>query len=70
MLIYFIENFVSLRYTATGTHDGDDHNGIKATHKEGEWTGAGNFICNEETHKIQQWWKDWDKMQSKLEFFL
>lgn len=64
----FSENLVSLRYTATGSHIGEEHNGIKPTKKRGEWTGAGNFITDKETGKIQQWWKDWDKNQSKYSY--
>lgn len=58
------ENFVSLRYTATGSHNGGPHNGIPPTRRKAQWTAAGNFIIDEETGLIQHWWKDWDKMQS------
>ncbi|KAI0090527.1 hypothetical protein BDY19DRAFT_935666 [Irpex rosettiformis] len=57
------ENFVSLRYTATGSHNGGPHNGIQPTGRRAQWTAAGNFIVDEETGKIKHWWKDWDKMQ-------
>ncbi|KAA1476533.1 NTF2-like protein [Dentipellis sp. KUC8613] len=57
------ENFVSLRYTATGSHIGAAHNGIPPTRRKAQWTAAGNFIIDEETGLIQHWWKDWDKMQ-------
>ncbi|KAI0698235.1 hypothetical protein BC835DRAFT_1269205 [Cytidiella melzeri] len=58
------ENFVSLRYTATGSHNGGPHNDIQPTQRKAQWTAAGNFVIDEETGKIQHWWKDWDKMQS------
>jgi len=57
------ENLVSLRYMATGSHIGEEHNGIKPTGRRGEWSGAGNFIMDEESGLIKHWWKDWDKMQ-------
>ncbi|KAK4990996.1 hypothetical protein LTR66_006648 [Elasticomyces elasticus] len=57
------ENLVSLRYEATGSHTGEDHNGIKATGRRGNWSGSGNFVMDEKTGKIAHWWKDWDKMQ-------
>ncbi|KAK7691381.1 hypothetical protein QCA50_004780 [Cerrena zonata] len=56
-------NFVSLRYTARGSHNGGPHNGIPATGNSAEWTAAGNFVIDEETGKIKHWWKDWDKMR-------
>lgn len=59
------ENFVSLRYTATGSHIGSDHNGIPPTKRKAQWTAAGNFVIDEKTGLIQHWWKDWDKMQSQ-----
>ena len=55
---------MSLRYTATGSHIGGDHNGIPATKRRARWTAAGNFVIDEETGLIKHWWKDWDKMQS------
>ncbi|KAI9661184.1 MAG: hypothetical protein M1821_009511 [Bathelium mastoideum] len=55
-------NFVALRYTATGSHIGEPHNGIKATQRRGQWTAAGNFLLDDEG-RITHWWKDWDKMQ-------
>lgn len=58
------ENFVSLRYTATGSHIGAPHNGIEATNRKAEWTAAGNFVIDEKSGLIQHWWKDWDKMRS------
>ncbi|KAJ3489836.1 hypothetical protein NLI96_g1859 [Meripilus lineatus] len=57
------ENFVSLRYTATGSHNGTDHNGIPPTGRRAQWTAAGNFVIDEETGLIKHWWKDWDKMR-------
>ncbi|TCD66233.1 hypothetical protein EIP91_001636 [Steccherinum ochraceum] len=57
------ENFVSLRYTATGSHIGGPHNGIQATKRKAQWTAAGNFVIDEKSGLIQHWWKDWDKMQ-------
>ncbi|KAI0073587.1 hypothetical protein K474DRAFT_1603134 [Panus rudis PR-1116 ss-1] len=57
------ENFVSLRYTATGSHIGAAHNGIEATRRRAEWTAAGNFVLDEQSGKIKHWWKDWDKMR-------
>lgn len=63
-----LENFVSLRYTATGSHVGGPHNGIQPTKRKAQWTAAGNFIMDEETGLIKHWWKDWDKMQSKPPF--
>jgi predicted ester cyclase len=57
------ENFVSLRYTATGSHVGKPHNGIEPTKRKAQWTAAGNFILDEQTGLIKHWWKDWDKMQ-------
>jgi len=57
------ENFVSLRYTATGSHIGEDHSGIKPTKRRGQWSGSGNFILDEQSGLIKHWWKDWDKMQ-------
>lgn len=58
------ENFVSLRYTATGSHIGTAHNGIPPTQRKAQWTAAGSFVIDNTTGKIQHWWKDWDKMQS------
>ncbi|TFY75726.1 hypothetical protein EWM64_g8284 [Hericium alpestre] len=57
------ENFVSLRYTATGSHIGAPHGGIPATKLKAQWTAAGTFVIDEQTGLIQHWWKDWDKMQ-------
>ncbi|MCJ1284973.1 hypothetical protein MMC26_004310 [Xylographa opegraphella] len=57
------ENLVSLRYEATGSHVGDAHNGIEPTRKSARWSGAGNFVMDEETGLIGRWWKDWDKMR-------
>lgn len=54
---------MSLRYEATGSHIGEDHNGIKPTQRRGHWSGAGNFVMDEKTGLIAHWWKDWDKMQ-------
>jgi len=54
---------VSLRYTATGSHIGKEHNGIEATKRRGRWSGSGNFVMDEESGLIEHWWKDWDKMQ-------
>ncbi|MCJ1249033.1 hypothetical protein MMC30_006255 [Trapelia coarctata] len=62
-LVNVKENLVSLRYEATGSHIGEDHNGIKPTKRRGHWSGAGNFVMDEETGLIAHWWKDWDKMQ-------
>ncbi|KAL4246235.1 NTF2-like domain superfamily protein [Abortiporus biennis] len=57
------ENFVSLRYTATGSHIGAPHNGIAPTGRKAQWTAAGNFVVDEESGLIKHWWKDWDKMR-------
>ncbi|KAF7798965.1 hypothetical protein EIP86_010194 [Pleurotus ostreatoroseus] len=57
------ENFVSLRYTATGSHSGEPFNGIPTTGRKAQWTAAGNFVLDENSGLIQHWWKDWDKMQ-------
>jgi len=57
------ENFVSLRYTATGSHIGEPHNGIPATQRKAQWTAAGNFVIDDRSGLIKHWWKDWDKMR-------
>ena len=64
------ENFVSLRYTARGSHIGAPHNGIPLTGRRAQWTAVGNFMIDEKTGRIQHWWKDWDKMQSTLSLSL
>ncbi|KAI9699523.1 MAG: hypothetical protein M1820_007154 [Bogoriella megaspora] len=56
------ESFVSLRYTATGSHVGTAHNGIEPTQRKAQWTAAGNFVLDDQG-LITHWWKDWDKMQ-------
>ena len=38
------EDFVSLRYTAEGTHTGEPHNGIRSTGQHAQWTAQGSFI--------------------------
>ena len=58
-----VENLVSLRYEATGSHIGGDHNGINPTGRRGHSSGSGNFIMDEKNFLIVRWWKDWDKMQ-------
>ena len=63
LILDVTENFVSLRYTATGSHVGEPHAGIPASGKKAQWTAAGNFVLDEH-NLIQCWWKDWDKMQS------
>jgi hypothetical protein len=60
-----IENFVSLRYEATGSHVGEDHNRIKPTKRRGHWSGAGKFVMDEKTGITAHWWKDWNKMQMR-----
>lgn len=62
MLTHQPDDFVSLRYTASGSHKGAPHNGIEATGREAEWTAAGNFVLDGQ-HLVKHWWKDWDKMQ-------
>ncbi|KZP01015.1 hypothetical protein CALVIDRAFT_533323 [Calocera viscosa TUFC12733] len=61
------ENYVSLRYSAEGTHIGEPHNGIDPTQQHADWTAQGIFFMTDD-HKIAHWYKDWDKMQmwSKL----
>lgn len=69
----YAENFVSLRYTATGAHVGTPHNGIPATGRRAQWTAAGNFVLDNDgtgPPKIRHWLKDWDKMQSTSFLFL
>lgn len=56
------ENFVSLRYTAEGTHKGKPHSGIEPTGRHAIWTAQGIFMLNDQ-HKITDWKKDWDKMR-------
>lgn len=70
------ENFVSLRYTATGSHVGAPHNGIQPTGRRAQWTACGNFVLDSfnaaagEKPRIRKWLKDWDKMQSEFQSFV
>jgi len=57
------ENFVSLRYTAEGTHEGQKHADVEPSGKHAQWTAQGSFILDESSGKIKHWWKDWDKMR-------
>lgn len=62
------ENLVSLRYEAEGSHTGEAHGGIEATGRKARWSGAGNFVMDDDeggsgSGLIGEWWKDWDKMQ-------
>ncbi|TFY67690.1 hypothetical protein EVJ58_g1445 [Rhodofomes roseus] len=49
------EDFVSLRYTAEGTHTGEPHGGIQPNGQHAQWTAQGSFIM--EGGKIKHWWK-------------
>ncbi|EIM79711.1 uncharacterized protein STEHIDRAFT_116405 [Stereum hirsutum FP-91666 SS1] len=63
------ENFVSLRYTATGSHVGAPHNDIRPTGRRAQWTACGNFVLDNfntaagEKSRIRKWLKGWDKTQ-------
>jgi hypothetical protein len=56
------ENYVSLRYSAQGTHTGAPHADIEPTGNKADWTAQGSFFMTDH-HKIAHWYKDWDKMQ-------
>ena len=63
MDILFAKNqFVYLRYSATGSHVGKPHNGIEATGKRAHWTASATFELRE--GRIRCWWKEWDKYVS------
>jgi hypothetical protein len=65
-LVNVKENLVSLRYEATGSHTGREHNGIQPTGRRARWSGSGNFVMADDDPGgglIGAWWKDWDKMQ-------
>jgi predicted ester cyclase len=51
---------VCLRYTASGSHCGEPHNGIKATGKKATWHAAAIFEVD--NGKITGWTKEWDKL--------
>ncbi|KAF2630121.1 hypothetical protein BU25DRAFT_419748 [Macroventuria anomochaeta] len=51
---------VCLRYSASGSHDGEPHNGMKATGNKAAWHAAAIFEV--EDGKIKGWTKEWDKL--------
>ncbi|KAF1946722.1 NTF2-like protein [Clathrospora elynae] len=51
---------VCLRYTASGSHCGEPHNGIKATGNNAAWHAGAIFEV--EGGKIKGWIKEWDKL--------
>ncbi|KAJ3023931.1 hypothetical protein HKX48_009139 [Thoreauomyces humboldtii] len=60
-LAYAKGNQVTLRYTASGSHSGSDHNGIKASGKRATWTAAALFEVDEKAGLLTKFVKDWDK---------
>lgn len=59
-LAFAKDNFVMLRYSASGSHCGEPHNGIKATGNKAAWHAAAIFEI--EGGKIKGWIKEWDKL--------
>ncbi|KAI4624146.1 uncharacterized protein J4E87_005645 [Alternaria ethzedia] len=51
---------VCLRYSASGSHCGEAHNGIKASGNKAAWHAAAIFEV--EDGKIKGWIKEWDKL--------
>jgi predicted ester cyclase len=51
---------VLLRYSAEGSHCGEDHNGIKATGRKAMWSASAIFEVR--NGKIQSFIKEWDKL--------
>jgi predicted ester cyclase len=51
---------VCLRYSASGSHCGEAHNGIEASGKKAAWHAAAIFEV--EDGKIKGWSKEWDKL--------
>lgn len=51
---------VCLRYSASGSHNGESHNGIEATGNKAAWHAAAIFEV--EDGKIKGWIKEWDKL--------
>lgn len=51
---------VALRYSATGSHCGGEHNGVQPTGKRATWTAAAMFEVRE--GKIVSFVKEWDKL--------
>ncbi|KAF9700964.1 hypothetical protein EKO04_000751 [Ascochyta lentis] len=51
---------VCLRYSASGSHNGEPHNGIEATGNKAAWHAAAIFEV--EHGKIKGWINEWDKL--------
>ena len=51
---------VLLRYSASGSHCGEPHNGIEKTGNKAAWHAAAIFEV--EGGKIKGWFKEWDKL--------
>lgn len=54
------DSHVLLRYTAEGSHCGEQHNGIKASGRKARWSAAAIFEIEE--GKVKSFTKDWDKL--------
>ena len=57
---------VCLRYSASGSHCGEPHNGIEASGKKAAWHAAAIFEV--EGGKIKGWVKEWDKLHMWKQF--
>jgi predicted ester cyclase len=59
-LVFAKNGLVLLRYSASGSHCGEPHNGIEASGKKAKWHAAAIFEV--EGGKIRGWRKEWDKV--------
>jgi predicted ester cyclase len=64
--IFAKNGHVLLRYSASGSHCGEPHNGIKATGNKASWHAAAIFEV--EGGKIKGWTKEWDKLDMWKQF--
>jgi hypothetical protein len=58
--IFAKDGHVCLRYSASGSHCGESHNGIEASGNKASWHAAAIFEV--EGGKIKGWTKEWDKL--------
>ena len=59
-MVFAKDGHVLLRYTATGSHCGEAHNGIKPSGKRAKWTAAAIFEVRD--GKVYSFTKEWDKL--------
>lgn len=59
-IIFAKGRWVSLRYTAEGSHSGEPHGEIPPTRRKARWSAAGLFRVEE--GKLAQFTKEWDKL--------